>query len=190
VIGAVHHPHWDGELASWVHVDTAWAHWRCPCRLPNSLSHSPMAPQRGPRRAIVGPRDLHTRSRAGRHDGRHSAQAGLTGMPVVDYYPPRRSGLPDHKEPIAPGGSQGFWMDGIAKALVWARLVGDLVVTVALLMLADTPRRDRQGAPESAKRPAQGPRGLDRPQPIPVLERLEGPRPPSPSLEVVPATWL
>ncbi|BES81615.1 nitric-oxide reductase large subunit [Pyrodictium abyssi] len=38
------------------------------------------------------------------------------------------------KSLVAPDGSLGFWMDGTVKALVWARLVGDLVVAAALLI--------------------------------------------------------
>lgn len=38
------------------------------------------------------------------------------------------------KSLVAPDGSPGFWMDDTVKALVWARLVGDLVVAAALLI--------------------------------------------------------
>ncbi|ALL01353.1 putative nitric oxide reductase, cytochrome b subunit [Pyrodictium delaneyi] len=38
------------------------------------------------------------------------------------------------KSLVTPDGSPGFWMDGTVKALVWARLLGDLVVAAALLV--------------------------------------------------------
>ncbi|HID41384.1 MAG TPA: nitric-oxide reductase large subunit, partial [Pyrodictium sp.] len=38
------------------------------------------------------------------------------------------------KSLVTPEGSPGFWMDGAVKALVWARLLGDLVVAAALLV--------------------------------------------------------